>query len=119
MNFPYAVSMVIILLGLYCILRKRNLIKIILGMGVLADGVNLFFISLGYRAGGISPVLTEERIEHFSAFTAAAVDPLPQALVLTAIVINMSIAAFALALAVKIYQRFGTLDMRKIRRLHG
>lgn len=118
MNFPYVICVVLIMIGLYCVLCKRNLIKIILGLIVLSDGINLFFIALGYKAGGIPPILHEKIFEHgLEAFYEAAVDPLPQAFVLTAIVISMSVIAAALALSVKIYQKYGTLDIQRIRRI--
>ena len=117
-NFPYIVCMLLVSIGLYCILCKRNLIKIILGFIILSDGVNLFFIALGYKAQGIPPILHEETFQHgLEYFYRAAVDPLPQAFVLTAIVISMGVVTAALALAVKIYQLYGTLETTRIRRL--
>ncbi|MHC1564247.1 MAG: sodium:proton antiporter [Candidatus Hecatellaceae archaeon] len=118
MNFPYVVCVFLIMIGLYCILCKRNLLKIILGLIILSDGVNLFFIALGYKAGGVPPILHGETFKHgLESFYTAAVDPLPQAFVLTAIVISMGVVTAALALAVKIYQLYGTLETTKIRRL--
>jgi multicomponent Na+:H+ antiporter subunit C len=118
MNFPYVVCVLLIMIGLYCILCKRNLLKIILGLIILSDGINLFFIALGYKAEGIPPILHEESFKHgLEFFYMAAVDPLPQAFVLTAIVISMSVVAAALALTVKIYHEYGTLDIQKIRRI--
>lgn len=118
MNFPYLVCVLLIVIGLYCILCKRNLIKIILGLIILSDGINLFFIALGYKRGGVPPILHEETFKHgLKAFYAAAVDPLPQAFVLTAIVISMSVVAASLALALKIYHEYGTMDIYKIRRV--
>ena len=119
MSFPYVICMVLVAISMYCILCKRNLIKIVIGLTVLGDSVNLFLICLGYKFGGIPPIITEEYLRNLPVFFTLAVDPLPQAFVLTAIVINMSITALALALAVKIYQYYGTLDTTKIRRLKG
>jgi multicomponent Na+:H+ antiporter subunit C len=117
-NFPYVICIILIVIGLYCVLCKRNLIKIILGLIVLSDGINLFFIAIGYKVGGVPPILHEEAFKHgLEAFYAAAVDPLPQAFVLTAIVISMSVVAAALALAIKIYHEYGTLDIYKIRKV--
>ncbi len=119
-NFPYIVCVILIMVGLYCVACKRNLIKIIIGLIILSDGVNLFFICIGYKIGGIPPILHEETFKHgLEVFYALAVDPLPQAFVLTAIVISMSVVAAAAALAVRIYQLYGTLDAQKIRRLKG
>jgi len=118
-SLPYLTVVLLLILGLYCVVVKRNIIKIILGMAILSDSVNLFLIVIGYKAEGIAPILTEELIHDLPHFYEFAVDPLPQAFVLTAIVIAMSVTAFALGLAVKIYEHYGTLDSRKLRRLRG
>jgi multicomponent Na+:H+ antiporter subunit C len=100
----------LILIGLYIILAKHNLIKVIVGLGILDTGVNLFLISIGYITKGTAPIFSRTGIgpEHM-------VDPVPQALVLTAIVIGVAVLALALSLAIRLYQRYGTLNLRKIR----
>ena len=100
----------LILVGLYIILVKRNLIKVIVGLGILDTGVNLFLISVGYITKGTAPIFSRLGIdsEHM-------VDPVPQALVLTAIVIGVAVLALALSLAIRLYQHYGTLNLRKIR----
>ncbi len=117
MDFNYIIAMLLVALGLYCLLLKRNLIKIIIGLAVLTDGIHLFLISLGYRAGGIAAIVSGEMLSDLSGFAARAVDPIPQALVLTSIVINICIVAFALSLAIYSYRHYGTLDPSKLRRL--
>lgn len=116
MYFNYIVSSLLVSLGLYCLLMKRNLIKMIMGLSILTDGIHLFLISLGYRAvaGVTAPIYTGEDL---SQFALTAVDPLPQALVLTSIVINISIIAFALSLAIYVYRHNGTLDVAALGRL--
>jgi len=100
----------LILTGLYIILVKHNLIKVIIGLGILDTGVNLFLISVGYITKGTAPIFSRSGIdpEHM-------VDPVPQALVLTAIVIGVSVLALALSLAIRLYQHYGTLNLRRIR----
>jgi len=100
----------LILIGLYIILVKHNLIKVIVGLGILDTGVNLFLISVGYITKGTAPIFSRPGIdsEHM-------VDPVPQALVLTAIVIGVAVLALALSLAIKLYQHYGTLNLRKVR----
>ena len=100
----------LVLVGLYIILVKRNLIKVIIGLGILDTGVNLFLISVGYISKGTAPIFSKPWIE-----SERMVDPVPQALVLTAIVIGVAILALALSLAIKLYQHYGTLNLRKIR----
>lgn len=119
MAINYIIAMLLVTLGLYCLLLKRNLIKMIIGLAVLTDGIHLFLISLGYRLEGTAAIITGEMFLDLPRFAAQAVDPVPQALVLTSIVINVCILAFALSLAVWVYRHYGTLDPRRIRRLHG
>jgi multicomponent Na+:H+ antiporter subunit C len=121
-NFNYAIAMLLIALGLYCLLSKRNLIKLVIGLSVLTDGIHLFLISLVYRTGGKAAIVTPEVIEAgtVSEFLhTLAVDPLPQALVLTSIVINICILALALSLVVYAYRHYKTLDPFKMRGLRG
>lgn len=119
MDFNYVIAMLLVALGLYCLLLKRNLIKIIIGLAVLTDGIHLFLISLGYRAGGTAAIVSEEMFSDIPGFAAQAVDPIPQALVLTSIVINICILALALSLAIYAYRHYKTLNPSKMRRLRG
>ena len=114
--FPYIIAMVLLMVGIYTLLAKDNLIKKIMGLAIFTSGIHLFMISVGYRMYGIAPILMDV---DFNQFVATAVDPLPQALVLTSIVISVSVTAVALSLAVMVYRRFKTLNMSKIRGLRG
>jgi multisubunit Na+/H+ antiporter MnhC subunit len=100
-------------IGIYCILVKRNLIKIIIGIGIVEYAVNLFFILVGYRAEGRAPILIEKQVVQ------NMVDPLPQALILTAIVIGLAVTVLIVSIAVRIYEKYGTFDITKIKRLRG
>lgn len=100
----------LILIGLYVVLVKRNLIKVIVGLGILDTGVNLFLISVGYVTKGTAPIFSRAGID-----SERMVDPVPQALVLTAIVIGVAVLALALSLAIRLYQHYGTLNLRRIR----
>ena len=107
----YVLCLVLFCVGLYCILRKRNIIKIIIGTIITEYAVNLFFILIGYRMKGRAPILSPDTaIENM-------VDALPQALVLTAIVIGLATTALLVALAMRIYEKYGTFDITKIREL--
>ncbi len=109
----YLLCLTLFLIGLYCILRKRNLIKIIVGIIIAEYAVNLFFILIAYRAGGRAPIHspgTEIR---------NMVDALPQAVVLTSIVIGLATTAVLIAIAMRIYQKYGTFDITKIKELKG
>jgi len=109
----YLMCLILFSVGLYCILVKRNLIKIIIGIGIVEYAVNLFFVLVGYRVQGRAPILAKDQVIQ------NMVDPLPQALVLTAIVIGLAVTALIVAIAIKIYEKYGTFDITKIRRLRG
>ncbi|KUO40998.1 MAG: hypothetical protein AVW06_04795 [Hadesarchaea archaeon DG-33-1] len=121
MSLNYIIAMLLFTLGIYCLLFKRNLIKMIIGLQVMTNGLHLFLISLGYRTDGIAPILSSQMLAGNGAanFAALAVDPVPQALVLTSIVINICTMALALSLAIYAYRHYGTLNPFEIRRLRG
>jgi multisubunit Na+/H+ antiporter MnhC subunit len=111
--FVYLSCIILLLIGLYCVAVKKNLIKIIVGVAVMEYAVNLFLVALGYRQGGTAPIIQE------GLKNPIFVDPLPQALVLTAIVISLATTALMIAIAMRIYDRYGTFDVTKIRKLKG
>lgn len=117
MSLNYVIAMLLITLGVYCLLFKRNLLKLIIGLSVMTDGIHLFLISLGYRSGGIAPILTKGMLSNIPQLAANSVDPVPQALVLTSIVINVCITALALSLSIYAYRHYGTLNPKEIKRL--
>jgi multicomponent Na+:H+ antiporter subunit C len=102
----------LIIIGLYIILTKRNLIKMIIGLDLFETGIFILLICMGYIKGGTAPIFSKAGLN-----PTLMVDPVPQALVLTAIVIGVATLALALSLAIKLYRHYGTLDMRKIREL--
>lgn len=109
----YFLSLALFAIGIYCVLRKRNIIKIIIGIMIVEYAVNLFFALVGYRMDGRAPIFSpHESIVNM-------VDPLPQALVLTAIVIGLAVTAMMVAIAIRIYEKYGTFDITKIRKLRG
>ena len=96
---PYLLAMALLGIGIYAIACKKNLIKVIVGVIVIEYAVNLFLVLQGYRAGGRAPILIEG--ETVAEFAAAAVYPLPQAMVLTAIVISFGMTALIVVLALR------------------
>ena len=109
----YLLCIILFSIGLYCVVRKRNIIKIIIGIGIMEYAVNLLFVLIGYRAHGRSPIFARDQV------IANMVDPLPQAIALTSIVISLSVTLMLVALAIRIYERYGTFDITKINRLKG
>lgn len=111
----YIASVLLIVLGLYAILNKKNIIKIVLGMGIVDYGINMFIVSIGFNDGGTAPLFTMSEIAQGAYF----VDPVPQALTLTSIVIGACVDAMALSLVIRLYRQYKTTDADEIRRLHG
>ncbi|MFH1784598.1 MAG: sodium:proton antiporter [bacterium] len=111
----YLLCLVLFCCGIYCILRKRNIIKIIVGVIISEYAVNLFFILIAYRMGGRAPIFSPSQTIKASEM----VDPLPHALVLTSIVIGLATTALLVAIAMRIYEKYGTFDITKIRELKG
>ena len=109
----YILCLILFSIGLYCVVRKRNLIKIIIGIGIMDYAVNLFFVLIGYREGGRSPIFASGQVID------KMVDPLPQSLVLTSIVIGLAITLLLVAIAIRIYEKYGTFDITKINKLKG
>ena len=114
---PYLLAMVVVAVGLYAVVCKKNLIKIIVGIIILDYGVNLFLLLTGYRNNGVAPILTKDM--NAERFLTESVDPVPQALILTSIVIGLGIVALMTALAIRIYEKHGTFDLSEIRDLKG
>ena len=106
-NIPFIAVVTLILIGLYAILFRRNLIKMVIGITLIESGVNLFLITLGYRERSIAPIYTSSPGGIMSM-------PVPQALTLTSIVIGVAVLALMLSLVIHIYRHYGTLDARKI-----
>ena len=120
----YLLTFALLVVGLYAVVAKKNLIRIIVGVLILDYAVNLLLVLIGYRAPagaaatiGQAPILADGQTADQLART--AVDPLPQAMILTSIVIGLGLTALMVALAVRLYEKYGTFDITKIRRLRG
>ena len=109
----YWLTAALLLIGLYAMLAAPNLIRKLMGMNVFMTAVIVFFITLGAKTGSSPPVLPDH---HAQAQAAAYSNPLPHTLMLTAIVVGVAMTGVALALIIRIQQRFGTLDERELLR---
>ena len=94
-NVPFFAAAAVILIGLYSVVFKRNLIKIVIGITFIISGINLFFITLGYRDSG-------------------TIMPVSQSITLVTIIIGFAILVLMSYLVICIYKHYGTLDIRKI-----
>lgn len=101
------IAILLMLVGIYGLLSQRNVIKMIVSLNIFEIGLNVFIISIGYVKDGVAPILTSVNNSSSLMF----VDPLPHALVLTAIVIGVGVTALALALARKMHKKYGTYEL--------
>ena len=83
----YILCLILFAVGLYGVFIKKDLIKMIIGINIMGLAVNLFLIMIGYKTGGRYPILSKEELHIAKNLFSQMVDPIPQALVLTAIVL--------------------------------
>ena len=113
----FALCFSLFIIGLYCTLTKKNIVKIVIGLIIMESSVNLFLVLLGFRSEGTAPIV-DASVKPLE-FLATAVDPLPQALVVTSIVIGLGVTTLAIAMCIRLYEKYGTFDITEIRRLKG
>ena len=110
---PYAVAAWLLLCGLYGIVTSKNLVHLVICLAVMQSSTYVLLLAIGYKAGAVAPVYAD-----MPAGT-PAVDSLVQALMLTDVVVEATVAALLLALAVQAHERGGSLDPAKLARLKG
>ncbi len=117
----YLVAGFVFCAGLYTVLTRRNLIKIVMGLSLMESSTYLLFISMAYRAGSTAPVLLNPPNGQSPSALAHgdAADPVLQNFCLTAIVIGVAVTAVFLTVAVRVAQHYRTLDADRIRELRG
>ncbi len=119
-NYNYWIYITLMMIGLYAIIAKNNLVKKIVGMNVFQSAIILFYISIGAKRGATIPII--EHIQgghnpstgHQTIDAARYINPLPHVLMLTAIVVAVATLGVALALAIKVYNRYQTLEENEI-----
>lgn len=111
----YALCLFLFGLGVYCVLSQRNIIKIIVGLVICETAVNVLFVLIGYKEAGRAPIYDAGAADAASTM----VDPLPQALVLTSIVIGLATTALLVVIAMRLYEKYGTFDVAAMRELRG
>lgn len=114
-RYNYWAFVILICVGLYGMIAKRNIIKKIIGMSIFQTSIIFLFISMGIKRGATIPI-----IDHSAGAAAHAVhaadymNPLPHVLMLTAIVVSVATLGVALALAIRLYHFYGTLEEKEI-----
>ncbi len=117
----YLAAFVLFCVGLYAVLSKRNLVKIVMGLSIIEASTYLFLLSIAYRAHSTAPVLlnppnnqTPTQLAHGNV-----ADPVLQNICLTAIVIGIAVTGVFLAVTVRVAQHYGTVDADRIREMRG
>lgn len=108
-NFEGCVAVILFAIGFMMLLLNRNLIKKIVGLNIMDTGVYLLLASLGYVYGRKAPII----VNGDTSFT-SYINPVPGGLVLTGIVISVSVTAILLALTIRIYLSYHTLDLDEV-----
>ncbi|HJN03264.1 MAG: cation:proton antiporter subunit C [Nitrospinota bacterium] len=106
-KYNYWVYITLMMIGFYAMIEKENLIKKIIGMNIFQTAVFLFYISIAKVKGGTAPILWEKEGIPYD-------NPIPHVLILTAIVVSVSTTAVALALIIRIFKEYGTIEEDKI-----
>ncbi|MAJ90934.1 MAG: Na+/H+ antiporter subunit C [Legionellales bacterium] len=101
-SFNYWAVIVLMMIGFYIIIANNNLLKKIIGINIFQTSIFIMFISMGKVIDGTAPILNEVNTLYSS--------PLPHVLILTAIVVGISTTALALAIIIRIYKAFGTIE---------
>jgi len=106
-KYNYWVSIILMLIGFYAMIAKDNLIKKVIGLSIFQTAIFLFYISLGDITGGTEPIFIK-------GYEGIYVNPLPHVLILTAIVVAVATLAVALALVIRMYEEYGTIEETEI-----
>ncbi len=106
----YSTAIILFLIGLYGVLTRKNLLKILVSLSIIDTAVNIFIITVGYIKNGVAPIISASN-NVINPNNIKVVDPLPGALVLTAIVIGVGTTAMALAITVSLYKKYKTLNI--------
>ena len=109
LNLSEAVAMVLFGIGFANLMFQKNLIKKIIGFNIMDTAIYLFLAGKGYISGRMAPIIVNG-IQDTSAY----INPIPSGLVLTGIVVSVSVSALMLALTVRLYKRYHTLDLDEI-----
>ncbi len=116
-HLAMATGFLLILIGFYGAVSNRNILRMIVAFTIADSGVNLVIVAIGYMPGRTAPILDATVKAGYAA--ARIIDPVPQALVLTAIVIGVGVTALMLAYAYKLYEKKRSLDIAKFTELRG
>jgi len=110
----YWVCIVLMMIGFYAMIGKRNLVKKLIGMNIFQTAIILMFVSAGVKHGAKIPILNKYDVLKHGVDATQVVNPLPHVLMLTAIVVSVSVTGVALAILLRIYREYGTVEEDEI-----
>lgn len=114
-KYNYWIYIILMMVGFYAIIGKRNLVKKLLGLNIFQWAIILFFVSTGVKKGGVTIPIVMGAHGHYEAAQAIQyANPLPHCLMLTAIVVGVSTTGVALALIILIFMKYKTLEEDEI-----
>lgn len=108
--YYYWVFVVLLMIGFYAVVAKVNLIKKLIGLSLFQSAVFLLYITMSKVSGGTAPIFNEDVIGQLYS------NPLPQVLILTAIVVGISTTALGLGIVVRIKEEYGTTEEQEIQK---
>jgi multicomponent Na+:H+ antiporter subunit C len=106
--YNYWVFAILLMIGFYAVIARGNLIKKLLGLSIFQSAVFLMYITMNKVEGGTAPIIQPEAVDPLYS------NPLPQVLILTAIVVGVSTTALGLAIVVRIKDVYGTIEEHEI-----
>lgn len=113
-KYNYWIYVILMMIGFYAMIGKRNLVKKLLGLNIFQTAIILFYVSTGVKRGGGIPIVDKHEALLHGVDPATVVNPLPHVLMLTAIVVGVSVTGVALAILLRIYRQYGTLEEDEI-----
>jgi len=115
-KYNFWIYIILMMIGLYAMIGKKNLIKKLIGMNIFQSSIILFFVSIGVKAGATVPILSGHGHGHGHEVIEVAqyINPLPHVLMLTAIVVSVATTGIALATLILIYRKYNTLEEDEI-----
>jgi multicomponent Na+:H+ antiporter subunit C len=113
-KYNYWIYVVLMMIGFYAMIGKRNLVKKLIGLNVFQTAIILFYVSTGVKRGGGIPIVDKHAALTHGIDPATVVNPLPHVLMLTAIVVGVSVTGVALAVLLRVYREYGTLEEDEI-----
>ncbi|GAU77930.1 sodium:proton antiporter [Fusibacter sp. 3D3] len=105
------VSLILFMIGIYALASRRNIVKTIMGLSIIQAAIILFFLTINNDVGRVPPIGNQ--------ITVPVADPIPQALMITAIVVGISVTAVSLTMFISLYHKYGSTNWNKVKNKRG